>query len=82
MGLLNILGENMTKLKKSAVLGMAFYALAGLLAAEALACIRCGAANPGKGCRQLVTVKHPDLKGPARKKEWSKCMADPDKYGK
>ncbi len=37
--------------------------------------------NPGKGCGQLVTVKHPDLKGKARKAEWDKCMANPDTYG-
>jgi hypothetical protein len=55
-------------------------AVSGFTAGEAWACIRCGAANPGKGCNQLVTVKHPDLKGKARKAEWDKCMANPDGY--
>jgi hypothetical protein len=35
-----------------------------------------------RGCRDLVTLKHPDAKGPARKKEWDKCMADPDGYNR
>ena len=51
-----------------------------VLAGPALSCTKCGAANAGKGCGQLVTVKHPDLKGPARKKEWDRCMADPAAY--
>jgi hypothetical protein len=35
-----------------------------------------------RGCRDLVSLKHPDAKGAARKSEWSKCMADPDGYNK
>jgi len=35
-----------------------------------------------RGCRDLVTLKYPDAKGAARKKEWDKCMADPDGYNK
>jgi hypothetical protein len=53
------------------------------MAEMAYSCVRCSAgASPGRGCGQLVTVKHPDLKGPSRKKEWDKCMANPDAYGK
>ena len=44
-------------------------------------CITCGGPRPGKGCDQMVTLKHPDLKpGPQRKQEWKKCMANPDAY--
>ncbi len=35
-----------------------------------------------RGCRDLVTLKHPDLKGKAVDVERSKCLADPDSYGK
>ena len=35
-----------------------------------------------RGCRDLVTSKHPDAKGPARKREWDRCMADPDGYNR
>jgi len=36
--------------------------------------------SKARGCREVVTVKHPDLKGPSRKAEWDKCMADADAY--
>ena len=68
--------------RKPIAFSVVFAATISLLASEAYSCIRCGAPNPGKGCRQLVTVKHPDLKGADRKKEWDKCMSNPDSYGK
>jgi len=38
---------------------------------------------PGKGgCRQLVTIKHPELKGSARAAEIAKCSANADAYSK
>ena len=33
-----------------------------------------------RGCRDLVTLKHPDAKGAVRKKEMDKCMTDPSGY--
>jgi hypothetical protein len=36
--------------------------------------------SKARGCRDRVTVKHPDLKGPSRKAERDKCMADADAY--
>jgi hypothetical protein len=39
--------------------------------------------DPGSGgCGQLVTLKHPELKGPARRTEISKCSANADAYSK
>jgi hypothetical protein len=39
--------------------------------------------SPGRqGCASLVTVKHADLKGPARQAEIKKCSADADAYSK
>ena len=35
-----------------------------------------------RGCRDLVTMKHPDARGAARKREQEKCMADPDGYNR
>ena len=73
----------MPKVKRYVFAGVLCLAATVILSEDALSgCIKCGAANPGKGCNQLVTVKHPDLKGPERKKEWNKCMSDPDSYGK
>jgi hypothetical protein len=71
----------MTVSRKFFVLGVISLGAMALLADQALACVRCGAANPGRGCGQLVTLKHPDLKGKARKAEWDRCMANPDGYG-
>ena len=34
------------------------------------------------GCGQLVTLKHPELKGKARGAEIAKCSADADAYVK
>ena len=36
--------------------------------------------SSGKGCGDMVTLKHPELKGKARKAEWDKCMANPGGY--
>ena len=36
----------------------------------------------GRGCGKPVTVKHADLKGPARRAEIAKCNADADAYSK
>ena len=36
----------------------------------------------GRGCGGLVTVAHPDLKGPLRRAEIAKCNADADAYNK
>lgn len=33
-----------------------------------------------RGCRALVTLKHPEAKGAARTKEVDKCVADPNGY--
>jgi len=68
---------------KTAILA-GIVAAATLFAGESYACVGCGAhkITPGKGCGQLVTLYHPDLKGGARKKEWDRCMSGPDKYGK
>jgi hypothetical protein len=42
-----------------------------------------GHRDPGRGgCGQLVTLKHPELKGPARGTEVAKCNAHPDDYAK
>jgi len=42
-----------------------------------------GHRDPGRGgCAALVTLKHPDLKGPPRGKEIAKCNADSDTYSK
>jgi hypothetical protein len=38
--------------------------------------------NARQACAQLVTVKHPDMKGAARKSEIAKCNADADTYNK
>jgi hypothetical protein len=35
-----------------------------------------------RGCRNLVTLKHPDAKGAEFNKEVGKCKADPDGYNK
>jgi hypothetical protein len=44
---------------------------------------RADARAPGKGgCGQLVTIKHPDLKGPERGAEIKKCSANADAYSK
>ena len=34
------------------------------------------------GCGQLVTLKHPDMKGPERSAEIKKCSANADAYSK
>jgi hypothetical protein len=42
-----------------------------------------GHRDPGRGgCGQLVTLKHPDLKGPERSAEIKKCSANGDAYSK
>jgi hypothetical protein len=68
--------------RKFALLAVAFLATTALLANETLAGGMHGDKmhDTGKGCGQLVTLKHPDLKGAGRKKEWDKCMSDPGAY--
>ena len=72
----------MERVRRNAVGLAAMTAMTLFLNGAAFAgCITCGAARPGKGCDQMVTLKHPDLKpGPQRKQEWKKCMADPASY--
>jgi hypothetical protein len=79
-----MLGETkrMSKIDRSMLVGICSVVAITLLTDVAYSCTRCGAANPGRGCGQLVFLKHPDLKGPARKKEVGKCVSDPDSYGK
>ena len=38
--------------------------------------------SASQACGQLVTVKHPEMKGDARKAEIAKCKADGDAYNK
>jgi hypothetical protein len=71
----------MERMRRNAVGLAAMTAMTLLLNSAAYACTTCGAPRPGRGCDQLVTLKHPDLKpGPQRRQEWKKCMANPDAY--
>jgi hypothetical protein len=76
-------GEQMHTSKARILLSFALATAIAQMIAPAMAGLHINRGyNVGKGCGQLVTVKHPDLKGPPRKKEWDRCMADPDGYGK
>ncbi len=41
-----------------------------------------GGRGAARGCGGLVTVKHPELKGPLRRAEIARCNADADAYNK
>ena len=71
--------------RKMAMACVALLGAAALWSSESRAGMRTTMGAQGtqmRGCRDLVTLKHPDAKGAARKKEWDKCMADPDGYNR
>ena len=61
------------------VLGLAMV-LAGLSTNPAYAIIDFIFHDPRPGCRQLIRMTHPDLKGPEFREEMRKCIADPQGY--
>ena len=52
----------------------------GLACAPAYALSKWEQHSQREGCKQLVTVKHPDAKGKAFVEEVKKCRANPDTY--
>jgi hypothetical protein len=64
------------------IVGAIIVALSVWLAASKSAEARNLVNRGNKGCASLVTVKHPDLKGPELSAEIKKCNANADAYSK